>query len=320
MTLSILATDRVSKRGLAPLREDNGFEVNRIHDSTTPEFEEALAGAHALIVRSATKVTDDMMGRAPRLRVIGRAGVGVDNIDVAAATARGIAVFNAPGGNTIAAAELTMALMLSLVRKVTEADRSIRDGRWDRASFRGVELRGRTVGIIGGGRIGGEVAKRCAAFDMEVLIDDPYLGEERALELGAKLVDLEDIVQMADVVSLHVPLTEETRGLIDADALDRMKGSAYLINVSRGGVVDEKALAEALESRNIAGAALDVYESEPLSLDSPLRKAPNLVMTPHLGASTKEAQVGVAREVALAIRSALLDDDVSRALNSGDLP
>lgn len=320
MTLSILATDRVSKRGLAPLREDNGFEVNRIHDSTTPEFEEALSGAHALIVRSATKVTDDMMGRAPHLRVIGRAGVGVDNIDVAAATARGIAVFNAPGGNTIAAAELTMALMLSLVRKVTEADRSIRDGRWDRASFRGVELRGRTVGIIGGGRIGGEVAKRCAAFDMEVLIDDPYLGEERALELGAKLVDLEDIVQMADVVSLHVPLTEETRGLIDADALDRMKGSAYLINVSRGGVVDEKALAEALESRNIAGAALDVYESEPLSLDSPLRKAPNLVMTPHLGASTKEAQVGVAREVALAIRSALLDDDVSRALNSGDLP
>lgn len=315
----VLATDRVSKKGLAPLREDDRFEVQRIHDPSSDEFDEVLGAAVGLIVRSATKVDASMLDRATSLKVIGRAGVGVDNIDLAEASKRGIAVFNAPGGNTIAAAELTMALMLSLVRRVTEADRSMRAGKWDRARFRGIELRGRTLGLIGAGRIGGEVARRCEAFGMDVMVSDPYLTLERAEELGVSVVEFGEILDRADVISLHVPLNDETRHLIDAGALERMKRRAFLINASRGGVIVESDLARALENGVIAGAALDVYESEPLSDESPLRTAPNLVLTPHLGASTKEAQVSVAREIALAVREALGSGNISEALNFGDL-
>lgn len=315
----VLATDRVSKKGLAPLREDDRFEVQRIHDPSSDEFDEVLGAAVGLIVRSATKVDASMLDRATSLKVIGRAGVGVDNIDLAEASKRGIAVFNAPGGNTIAAAELTMALMLSLVRRVTEADRSIRAGKWDRARFRGIELRGRTLGLIGAGRIGGEVARRCEAFGMDVMVSDPYLTLERAEELGVSVVEFGEILDRADVISLHVPLNDETRHLIDAAALERMKRRAFLINASRGGVIVESDLARALENGVIAGAALDVYESEPLADESPLRTAPNLVLTPHLGASTKEAQISVAREIALAVREALGSGNLSEALNFGDL-
>lgn len=319
MKLLVLATDRVSKKGLAPLREDDRFEVRRIHDPASEEFDETLSAAVGLIVRSATKVDASMLGRATSLKVIGRAGVGVDNIDLVEASKRGIAVFNAPGGNTIAAAELTMALMLSLVRRVTEADRSIRAGRWDRAKFRGIELRGRTLGLIGAGRIGGEVARRCEAFGMDLMVSDPYLTLERVEELGVRVVELGELLDQADVISLHVPLNDETRHLIDTAALERMKKRAFLINASRGGVIVEADLARALEDGVIAGAALDVYESEPLSDESPLRTAPNLVLTPHLGASTKEAQVSVAREIALAVREALGSGTISEALNFGDL-
>ncbi len=284
-----------------------------------PVMDEVLGAAVGLIVRSATKVDASMLGRATSLKVIGRAGVGVDNIDLAEASKRGIAVFNAPGGNTIAAAELTMALMLSLVRRVTEADRSIRAGKWDRARFRGIELRGRTLGLIGAGRIGGEVARRCEAFGMDVMVSDPYLTLERAEELGVSVVELGEVLDRADVISLHVPLNDETRHLIGAGALERMKKRAFLINASRGGVIVESDLARALENGVIAGAALDVYESEPLSDESPLRTAPNLVLTPHLGASTKEAQVSVAREIALVIREALGSGNISLALNFDDL-
>lgn len=319
MRLLVLATDHVSEKGLAPLREDDRFEVRRIHDPASAEFDEALSGAVGLIVRSATKVDASMLGRATCLRVIGRAGVGVDNIDLVEASKRGIAVFNAPGGNTTAAAELTMALMLSLVRRVTEADRSMRAGRWDRAKFRGVELRGRTLGLIGAGRIGGEVARRCEAFGMDLMVSDPYLTLERVEELGVRVVELGELLDQADVISLHVPLNDETRHLIDAAALERMKKRAFLINASRGGVIVEADLARALEDGVIAGAALDVYESEPLSDESPLRTAPNLVLTPHLGASTKEAQVTVAREIALTVRDALGSGTISEALNFADL-
>ncbi len=315
----VLATDRVSKKGLAPLREDDRFEVQRIHDPSSDEFAEVLGAAVGLIVRNATKVDASMLDRATSLKVIGRAGVGVDNIDLAEASKRGIAVFNAPGGNTIAAAELTMALMLSLVRRVTEADRSIRAGKWDRARFRGIELRGRTLGLIGAGRIGGEVARRCEAFGMDVMVSDPYLTLERAEELGVSVVEFGEILDRADVISLHVPLNDETRHLIDAAALERMKKRAFLINASRGGVIVESDLARALENGVIAGAALDVYENEPLSDESPLRTAPNLVLTPHLGASTKEAQVSVAREIALVVREALGSGNISEALNFADL-
>ncbi len=319
MNWVILATDKVSSKGLQPLREDERFDVRSVDDSASAEFSSALSEAHGLIVRSATEVGLALLDNAPKLQLIGRAGVGVDNIDIPAASSRGIAVFNAPGGNTIAAAELTMALILSVVRRVTAADRSVRAGAWDRASFQGVELRGRTLGLIGAGRIGREVARMCEAFGMEVVAHDPYVSDADAEDLGVRLVALNDLIRTADVISLHVPLSDETRHLVDADVLDRMKKKAFLINASRGGVIVEDDLAVALAEGVISGAALDVYEDEPLPATSPLRSAPNLVLTPHLGASTKEAQVTVAREVAIEVRRALVEGDVSSALNADDL-
>ena len=319
MTWIVIAADRVSNKGLLPLREDERFEVHRIDDSSSADFHSVLSDAHGLIVRSGTKVDKELLDSAMNLRAIGRAGVGVDNIDVTAATSKGIAVFNAPRGNTIAAAELTMALMLSVVRRVTAADRSVRSGEWDRSRFQGVELRGRVLGLVGAGRIGREVALRCQAFGMGVIAHDPYLSDDDAQDFGARLMDFDEVIATADVISLHVPLNDETRHMIDGDALGRMKKKAFLINASRGGVIVEDDLAAALSSGAIAGAALDVYEDEPLPADSPLRGAPNLVLTPHLGASTKEAQVSVAREVAISVKTALSEGDVSTALNAADL-
>ena len=316
--LLVLATDKVSTDGLFPLLEDDRFEV-RVAESGTSEFDSALTKASGLIVRSATIVDAPMMDRGQTLAAIGRAGVGVDNIDLQAATERGIAVFNAPGGNTIAATEMTMAMILATVRKVPAADSSLRDGSWDRASFQGVQLEGKTLGLLGAGRIGAEVAIRCKAFGMRVIAFDPYLPEERADEIGVDLVSLEEVVTQGDVISLHVPLNEETRGMVSQEVLDRMKPTTYVVNVSRGGVIDEEALATALREGSIAGAAIDVFETEPLPGDSPLLAAPNLVITPHLGASTAEAQVSVAVEVANALRVALADGDLTGALNAGQL-
>ncbi|MDX1468745.1 MAG: hydroxyacid dehydrogenase [Acidimicrobiia bacterium] len=319
MSTTVVVTDRVSEEGLEPLTSDPRFTVVRVDDSTSGEFWDAIASCEGLIVRSATNVDDEMLDRAPTLRAVGRAGVGVDNIDLPSATRRGVAVLNAPGGNTTAAAELTMALVLSMVRNVAAADRSIREGRWDRSSLVGSELKGKTLGLIGAGRIGGEVAMRCQAFGMDVVAYDPYLTESRAAELGIALVDLEDVISRADVVSIHVPLNDETRNLVDSRVLDRMKPSSFLVNASRGGVIDEEALAAALKGSHIAGAALDVFEHEPLPADSPLRSAPNLVMTPHLGASTAEAQVAVAAEVAEGMRLVLGSGDNSSAINADQL-
>jgi D-3-phosphoglycerate dehydrogenase len=243
----------------------------------------------------------------------------VDNIDVDAASERGVAVMNAPGGNTIAAAELTMALLLSVVRRVAEADRSIREGRWERAKFQGVELRGRTLGVIGAGRIGSAVAERCRAFGMKVVVHDPYLPPERLDSLRAPVLRLERLLETADVVTLHVPLTEETKALIDESTIRLMKPGAFLVNVSRGGVIDEEALARALVDGHLAGAGLDVYETEPIPAESPLLGAPNLVLTPHLGASTTEAQVQVALEVASSLRAALVYGDMSAAINAAEI-
>jgi D-3-phosphoglycerate dehydrogenase len=319
MSSFVLVTDGVDERGLASLADSDDFQVESIDDSATPEFAQALSQASALIVRSATTVDGAMLDAAPHLRVIGRAGVGVDNIDVEAASQRRIAVFNAPSGNTIAAAELTIALILALVRQLVEADRSMREGGWDRVRFQGIELEGRTLGLIGAGRVGGEVVKRARAFGMEVIVYDPYLTEARADDLGFRLTDLDEVLKTSDVISVHVPLTPETEGLIGEEALSTMKSSAYLVNAARGGVIDEAALARALADGRIAGAALDVYETEPLPADSPLRQAPNLVMTPHLGASTDDAQVRVAAEIAERIRDALVSGDVSAALNAAEL-
>lgn len=319
MSFSVLVTDKVTMTGLAPLVDDERVEIVSVDDSSSDAFESVLATADALIVRSATRVTKEMLARATSLKAVGRAGVGVDNIDIAAATASGIAVFNAPGGNTIAAAELTMALLISVARRIPAAEASVRRGEWNRAAFKGVELRGKTLGLIGAGRIGGEVAIRCQAFGMEVIAYDPYLSPTRADELDVELTGFDEVIERADFVSLHVPLTDETRGILEAGTLSRLKSTAFVVNASRGGVVDEVALAKALHDGEIAGAGLDVYEDEPLAADSPLRDAPNLVLTPHLGASTEEAQVGVATEVAQKIRLLLETNNRADALNAATL-
>jgi len=319
LTCTVVATDKVSEVGLRGLVEDDRFDVVFEHDSSSDAFATALTGAHALIVRSATTVDADMLDGAPDLKVIGRAGVGVDNIDIPGATQRGIAVVNAPSGNTIAAAEMTMALILATMRHVAAADASLRAGNWDRARFQGSELLGRRLGLIGAGRIGAEVAIRCQSFGMDVIIYDPYLSEERADEIGSRLTDLDEVVRTADVISLHVPLNDETRGIISEESISKMKAGTYVINASRGGVVVESDLANALESGHLGGAALDVYEEEPLTEGSPLRNAPRLTLTPHLGAATVEAQGHVAVEVAANVAAVLVDGDLSAALNREQL-
>ncbi len=314
--IRVLVTDKIQTSGLAALLDDPRFHVIEEHDSTTEDFRRHLAQSDGLMVRSATKVRGDLIEAAPRLRVVGRAGVGVDNIDIPACTERGIAVLNAPAGNTISAAELTLALILSVVRRVAVADASMRTGEWARSRFKGIELRGRTLGLIGGGRIGSEVGKRCRAFGMKVRVHDPFLSEDKLRQYGFEPAELDEVVTTADVLSLHVPLNPQTRGLFDEERLRTMKAGAVLVNVARGGVVDEAALARVLEDGHLSGAALDVYAEEPLPEDSPLRAAPNIVLTPHLGASTGEAQEKVAEEIASSVAAALGDGDLSAALNA----
>ncbi len=311
----VVATDGIASEGLQPLAEDATVELVQLASSENG-FNEVLSGASGLLLRSATKVTEALLDEAPELRVVGRAGVGVDNIDIEACTRRGVAVFNAPSGNTVSAAELAFALMLASVRRVPQADRSLRDGEWARSRFKGNELRGKTLGLVGAGRIGGEVARRARAFGMSVLVYDPFLTQARVDEMSAEAVEREELLRRGDVVTLHVPLTESTRDLLNAERLGIMKPTAHLVNTSRGGVVDEEALSQALQAGELAGAALDVYSVEPLDAGSPLRQAPNLILTPHLGASTAEAQERVAVEVAHSVRRALLDDDLAGALNA----
>jgi D-3-phosphoglycerate dehydrogenase len=312
----ILIADAINPEGLAPLTADGAFEIVERTGLKGEELARALADFDAVIVRSGTRITRDSLAYADRLRVIGRAGVGVDNIDVAAATERGIAVLNAPSGNTISAAELTMAILLALVRRVPAADRSMKRGEWDRKSFNGIELYGKVLGLIGAGRIGGEVARRARGFGMTVVAYDPFLSEDRARALKIELASLDDVLRSADVLSIHTPLTDATRNLIDAAALAKLKPGAYLVNAARGGVVDEVALYQALVDGRLAGAALDVFETEPLPADHPLRSLDNVVLTPHLGAATEEAQQNVAVEIAEAVRAALLENDFSRAVNA----
>lgn len=319
MSYRVLVTDAVDRSGLSTLADSDAIDLIVVDDSASEAFSDALTAADALIVRSATKVTRDVLEAAPALKAVGRAGVGVDNIDIVAATEKGVAVFNAAGGNTIAAAELTMALLISVARKIPAAEASVRAGRWERSAFKGVELRGKTLGLLGAGRIGGEVAMRCMAFDMRVIAYDPYLSPTRANELGIEMVGFKKVLKRSDFVSIHVPLTSETTGFMGSSAFSKMKTTAFIVNASRGGVVNEKALARALHDGAIAGAALDVFEDEPLPADSPLRSAPNLVLTPHLGASTEEAQVGVASEVAQKIRLLLETGNRADAINAADL-
>ncbi|HEY6607828.1 MAG TPA: phosphoglycerate dehydrogenase [Candidatus Limnocylindria bacterium] len=263
-------------------------------------------GWDALVVRSQTRVDAELLAAAaPRLGVVGVASVGTDRIDVDAATRAGVMVVNAPTGNTIAAAEHTMALMLALLRHVPAANASVSAGEWERARFTGHELRGRTLGIIGLGKIGRAVARRAAGFEMRVIAADPYLTDEQSSEHGAKLVGLPELLHRSDVITVHTPLTAQTRGLISRPQIEAMKPGAFVLNVARGGIVDEAALAEALRSGHLAGAAVDVFSAEPMVADNPLRDVPNLVLTPHLGASTSEAQERVGLEMAEQVVMAL---------------
>ena len=302
----VLLADQIAPEGIRLLEEADGIEVDDRAGITESELLSVIGGYEALIVRSRTHVTAEVLEAGARLKVVGRAGVGVDNIDVGTARQHGVVVLNAPGGNVISAAEFAFALMLALVRKIPQADASLRAGRWDRNRFRGAELHGKTLGLIGAGRIGSEVAKRARAFGMQVVVHDPYLSPERAGEMGVELMALAALLQSADVVSIHTPLTDETRGLIGSDQLRLMKPTAYLINAARGGVVDEVALATALEEKKLAGAALDVFEEEPVSADHPLLKLDNVVAVAHLGAATQEAQTHSGIEICKAVRDALI--------------
>jgi D-3-phosphoglycerate dehydrogenase / 2-oxoglutarate reductase len=292
-----------------------GLEADVRTGVSRDALKEAMQGAVGLVVRSETKVTEDLLAAAPSLRVIGRAGTGVDNIDVAAATRRGVVVMNAPGENTIAAAEHTLSLMLALARNIPGADRSMKDGKWDRGRFLGVELLGKTLGVVGLGKVGREVAVRARAFGMEILGLDPFLSAEVASRLGFRMVALQELLARSDFVTFHVPLGPQTRHLVSAAELRHCKPGLRLVNCARGGIVDEAALSEAIREGRVAGAALDVYEKEPPGPGHPLVPLPQVVATPHLGASTLEAQEKVAVRIAEQMVSFLQRGSVAGAVN-----
>jgi D-3-phosphoglycerate dehydrogenase len=310
----VLVSDPISEEGLARLRGFEGVEVHAPGAMEREAFLAALPGYDALVVRSGTQVDAEALARADGLRVVGRAGVGLDNVDVEAATERGVLVMNTPGANATATAEHAWALLLALCRKVPAADASVRRGEWERKRFVGFQLAGKTLGVIGLGRVGRLVAARGRGFGMVVLGCDPYLSEDAAAEIGVELADVDRVLAEADVLTLHVPLTDKTRGLIGAEAIARMKPGALLVNAARGGLVDERAVADALAAGRLAGAAFDVYAEEPPA-GSPLLDAPNVVLTPHLGASTREAQRDVSVQIVDQVVAALREEEFRNAVN-----
>jgi D-3-phosphoglycerate dehydrogenase len=313
--MKVLISDPISPRGVEILRQNPQIFVIELDKPSEEQLEKIIADCDALIVRSQTKVTAKIIEAAKKLRVIGRAGVGVDNVDVDAATARGIIVMNTPAGNTISTAEHTFSLLMSVARNIPQAHASMKSAQWDRASFKGVELYNKTLGVIGMGRIGTEVARRAIAFGMRVIAYDPFLSSSRAKTMQVELVELDELYARADFITVHVPLTDETRGLIDKKAFAKMKNGVRIINCARGGVIVEADLADALKSGKVAGAALDVFEEEPPPKNFPLRDLPNVIMTPHLGAATTEAQESVGIEIAEAVRDALTGGIIRNAVN-----
>ncbi len=316
----VLIADAISQRGVDELSRDGAIEAAVKTGLSEKELVDLIPDFSGLVVRSQTKVTAGVLNAGTKLRVVGRAGVGVDNVDVETATRRGIIVLNAPGGNTISTAEHAFSLLLSAARKIPQADANVRSKNWDKKNFEGVELYNKTLGVIGMGRIGSELSRRAIAFGMRVVAYDPYLSATRARSLQVELVDeLDDLLTSADFISLHTPLTAETRHILDAARLQRTKRGVRIINCARGGLIDENALLKALQDGHVAAAALDVFETEPLPADSPLRGALNLVLTPHLGASTAEAQESVGIEIAHSIRAALLEGTIRNAVNMPSL-
>jgi D-3-phosphoglycerate dehydrogenase len=308
----VLVAEELSPAGISVLGED--FEVLTVDGADRAALLPALAAADALIVRSATTVDAEALAAGPGLKVVARAGVGLDNVDVAAATARGVMVVNAPQSNIVSAAEHAVALLLAVARRIPAAHASLTAGEWKRSRFTGVELTGKTAGLLGLGRIGALVAQRLSAFGMRLLAYDPYVSAARAAQMGVSLVSLPELLAECDVISVHLPRTPETLGLIGKDELSTCKKGAILINAARGGLVDEAALAEALRSGHLGGAGIDVYAKEPTT-SSPLFDAPNVVVTPHLGASTEEAQEKAGLSVARSVRLALSGEFVPDAVN-----
>ena len=310
----ILIADPVAPEGIELLRSvgDVDVKTGQQPDSLVASIE----NYDALVVRSETKVTRAIIEAGTRLQVIGRAGVGVDNIDLEAATERGVIVVNAPQGNTIAAAEHTIALLMALARHIPQADASMRGGNWDRKTYVGTEVRGKTLGVIGLGPIGSEVARRGLGLDMRVLAHDPYVAEERIRSLGAETADFEGLIATSDFISVHVPMTASTKGMLGSEQFARMKDGVRILNVARGGIIDEAALAAAVQAGKVAGAAIDVYTAEPVVVDNPLLGDPRIITTPHLGASTAEAQERVAVDVAEQIVDVLSGRPARYAVNA----
>ena len=313
--MKILVSDPLSEEGLKILKDVREFQVDVKTELKPEALKEIIKDYDALIVRSATKVTKDVIEQAAKLKVIGRAGVGLDNVDLEAATQKGVIVMNTPGGNTISTAEHTMSMILALSRNIPQANASTKKGEWKRSKFMGVELYNKVLGVVGLGRIGSEVAKRALSFEMKVLAYDPFLSREVAESLGVEIVELKEILERSDYISVHTPLTDETKHMISTKEFALMKNGVRIVNCARGGIIDELALVNAVKDGKVAGAAMDVFEKEPLLADNELLKLDNVVTTPHLGASTEEAQVNVAIEVAEIVRDALLGKGIRNAAN-----
>lgn len=310
----VLVSDPIDQAGIDILSQVAQVDVQT--KLTPEELIRVIPEYDALMIRSGTQVTKEVIEAGTQLKIIGRAGVGVDNVDVPAATRKGIVVVNSPEGNTIAAAEHTLAMMLAMSRYIAEANQSVKGGKWDRKSFMGVEVYKKTLGVVGLGKIGAHVANVARALGMKLLAYDPFISHERAEQLGCRLVELDILLQEADYITLHLPKTPETTNLINTDSLTKMKPTVRIVNCARGGIVNEQAIAEALKQGKIAGAALDVFSKEPLEEDSALRQlGKELLLTPHLGASTEEAQINVAIDVAEQIRDVLLGLPARSAVN-----
>ena len=312
---NVLVPDNVHQNAIDILEASAGISVSAPGRMERADLLDAVAKAHGLIIRSGVSADAELISRAPQLKAIARAGVGVDNVDLAAASARGIVVMNTPGGNTISTAEHTFGLMIALSRHIVQGHQSLAEGRWERRAFSGVELKGKTLGIIGLGRIGQAIATRAQAFEMTVIAHDPYLPPAIAEAINVPLLELDTVYARADYLTLHAMVSEETRGMINADTISKMKDGVRIINAARGALIHSDDLAAALTSGKVAGAALDVYEPEPPPADHPLIGRPNVVHTPHLAASTADAQVTVAVEAAQLIVDFLLHGKAANVCN-----
>lgn len=315
----VLVSDKLTDEGLEILKAGGEIEVVNDPEITPERLAEVIGDFDGLAIRSRSRVTRETLERSGRLKVIGRAGVGLDNVDIPAATERGIIVMNTPDGNTMSTAEHTVSMILAIARRIPQADAGMKAGQWPKKSITGVELYGKTLGVVGLGKIGGAVASRLKAFGMDILAFDPFVNESAAEKMGIELADVDEICRRADIITVHTPLNKNTKGIVGAAQIASMKPTTLVVNCARGGIIDEAALLAALQAKKIGGAALDVFETEPLPDDHPFRKLDNVVLTPHLAATTTEAQDKVTKDVAEQIVSALTGGMIRNAVNAPSL-